>query len=161
MLSSECQSQAACPVAIKSHMNLDSTLSMIGNVSSDIGILMMAGENDSLIPVKQPFLLQQRLTEVNHPDHTLITYQNLGHLFAPSNQWHTTEGPVEPYVLADLYAWLKSHSGFTLSTFWANDDGVTPNVTTVIINKVTSIVVAAVITRILLWFIFFTRTQNM
>jgi uncharacterized protein len=74
---------------------------------------MMAAENDSLIPVKQAFLLQQRLTEANHPDHMLITYPNLGHLFAPSNQWITTEGPVEPYVLADLYAWLEAHSGFT------------------------------------------------
>ena len=74
---------------------------------------MMAGENDSLIPVKQAFLLQQRLTEVNHPDHTLITYPNLGHLFAPSNQWITAEGPVEPYVLADLYSWLEAHSGLS------------------------------------------------
>ncbi|HET7391481.1 MAG TPA: hypothetical protein VFJ51_11700 [Nitrososphaeraceae archaeon] len=77
VLSCECQSQATCPVAIKSHMNLDGTLSMIGNLSSDIGILMMAGENDSLIPVKQAFLLQQRLTELNHPDHTLITYPTI------------------------------------------------------------------------------------
>jgi hypothetical protein len=38
---------------------------MIGNLSSDIDILMMAGENNSLIPVKQAFLLQQRLTELN------------------------------------------------------------------------------------------------
>jgi uncharacterized protein len=97
-------------------MKLDSTMGMIGNVSSNIGILIMVGENDSLTAVQQAFLLQQRLTEINHPDHTLITYPNLGHLFAPSNQWITAEGPVEPYVLADLYAWLEAHSGLSHSS---------------------------------------------
>ena len=74
---------------------------------------MLNGENDSQTPVQQAFLLQQRLTEVNHPDHTLITYPNLGHSFSPSSQWVTTFGPMEQYVLADLYAWLAAHSGFT------------------------------------------------
>jgi hypothetical protein len=55
--------------------------------------------------------LQQRLTEINHPDHTLITYPNLGHPFNPSSQWAMGNGPIEPYVLADLYAWLEAHSG--------------------------------------------------
>jgi hypothetical protein len=57
--------------------------------------------------------LQQRLTELNHPDHTLITYPNLGHLLYPSSLWKTEAGPVPEYVLADLYAWLEAHSGFT------------------------------------------------
>jgi hypothetical protein len=70
--------------------------------------LMLNGENDSLTPVQQAFLLQQRLTEVNHPDHTLITYPNLGHVFYPSPQWETRNGPIEPYVLADLYSWLEA-----------------------------------------------------
>ncbi len=48
---------------------------------------MLNGENDSQTPVQQALPLQQRLTEVNHPDHTLITYPNLGHLFYPSSQW--------------------------------------------------------------------------
>jgi hypothetical protein len=39
--------------------------------------------------------LQQRLTEVNHPDHTLITYPNLGHQFYPSSQWETRNGPIQ------------------------------------------------------------------
>lgn len=108
VLSSECQSQAACPVAINSHMNLDSTVGMIVNVSSDIDILILQAENDSLVPNEQGLLLQQRLTEVNHPDHLLITYPNLGHLFAPSNQWVTAEGPVEEYVLQDMFEWLAS-----------------------------------------------------
>jgi hypothetical protein len=55
--------------------------------------------------------LQQRLTELNHPDHTLITYPNLGHLFYPSSQWKTGVGPIQQYVLADLFAWLSNHNG--------------------------------------------------
>jgi hypothetical protein len=43
----------------------------------------------------------------------LITYPDLGHIFYPSSKWSTGIGPIEPYVLADLYAWLESHSGFT------------------------------------------------
>ena len=63
--------------------------------------------------IQQAFILQQELTEVNHPDHTLITYPDLGHLFYPSSQWSTSSGPIPQYVLADLYAWLEAHSGFT------------------------------------------------
>jgi len=76
---------------------------------------MLNGENDSQTPVQQAFLLQQRLTEVNHPDHTLITYPNLGHTFYPSSEWLTSIGPIQPYVLADLYAWLEAHSGLSKS----------------------------------------------
>ncbi|HJT48224.1 MAG TPA: hypothetical protein VJ729_08560 [Nitrososphaeraceae archaeon] len=43
----------------------------------------------------------------------MITYPNLGHEFYPSTQWQTEHGPIPPYVLADLYSWLESHSGFT------------------------------------------------
>ena len=71
----------------RSLFSLIPTLSIIGNVSKSTGILMLNGENDSQTPVQQAFLLQQRLTEVNHPDHTLITYPNLGHVFYPSSQW--------------------------------------------------------------------------
>ena len=88
-------------------------LLQIGNVSKSTGILMLNGENDTQTPVQQAFVLQQRLTEVNHPDHTLITYPNLGHVFYPSSQWSTGIGPIQEYVLADLYSWLESHSGFT------------------------------------------------
>jgi hypothetical protein len=57
--------------------------------------------------------LRQRLTEVNHPDHTLITYPNLGHLFYPSSQWENGIGPIQQYVLADIYSWLEAHSGLS------------------------------------------------
>jgi hypothetical protein len=52
-------------------------LSIIGNVSKSTDVLLLNDENDSQTPVQQAFLLQQRLTEVNHPDHTLITYPDL------------------------------------------------------------------------------------
>jgi hypothetical protein len=46
--------------------------------------------------------------EVGHPDHTLITYPDLGHLFYPSSQWITAAvGPIEPKVLEDLFLWLS------------------------------------------------------
>jgi hypothetical protein len=60
------------------HTLLKPTLSIIGNVSKTTDILILNGENDTQTPVQQAVLLQQRLTEVKHPDHTLITYPNLG-----------------------------------------------------------------------------------
>ena len=97
-----------CPKWMKSHSNLESSLSMIGNVSSSIGILVLQGENDTATPVEQGLLLQQRLTEVNHPDHLLITYPNLGHSLSPSNEWIAQSGPVEDYVLQNMFEWLTS-----------------------------------------------------
>jgi dienelactone hydrolase len=108
-----CNNVALCPVLWKSLSNMIPNLSIIGNVSKSTGILILSGENDSQTPVQEAFLLQQRLTDVNHPDHTLITYPNLGHSFSPSPQWSTTFGPIQPYVLADLYAWLEAHSGLS------------------------------------------------
>ena len=115
---SKCNNIEGCPIWYRSQLSLIPTLSIIGNVSKSTGILLLNGENDSQAPVQQAFLLQQRLTDVNHPDHTLITHPNLGHLFYPSSQWLTGQGPIEPYVLADLYSWLETHNGFTpLTTF--------------------------------------------
>ena len=97
---------------------------------------MLNGENDSQTPVQQAFLLQQRLTEVNHPDHTLITYPNLGHVFYPSSQWSTGDGPIQQYVLADIYSWLEAHSGLShpfvataASTTGANTSSLNTNTT--------------------------------
>jgi uncharacterized protein len=111
----KCNHPEVCPILWKSLSSLIPNLSIIGNVSKSTGILILNGENDTQTPVQQAFLLQQRLTEVNHPDHTLITYPNLGHFFYPSSQWFAESGPIEPYVLADLYSWLETHSGFTRS----------------------------------------------
>ncbi len=107
---SKCHDIRGCPIWFRSESSLTPTLSIIGNVSKSTGILLLNGENDSATPVQQTFLLQQRLTEINHPDHTLITYPNLGHFFYPSSQWSTGIGPIQQYVLADLYSWLESHS---------------------------------------------------
>ncbi len=109
----KCNSIAVCPILFRSLFSLAPNLSIIGNVSKSTGILILNGENDSQTPVQQAFLLQQRLADVNHPDHTLITYPNLGHAFYPSSQWTTGIGPIQQYVLADLYSWLEAHSGFT------------------------------------------------
>jgi uncharacterized protein len=94
---------------------------MIGNISSSTGILILQGENDTSTPVQQAFMLQQRLTEVNHPDHTLITYPGLGHElsfaigeFTGSSMYGLQKtGPIEDYALADLYSWLEAHSGLS------------------------------------------------
>ncbi|MFZ0327106.1 MAG: prolyl oligopeptidase family serine peptidase [Nitrososphaeraceae archaeon] len=99
-LHSKCNNIFGCVIWARSEFNIEPNLSIIGNVSKSTGILILNGENDSQTPVQQAFLLQQRLTEVNHPDHTLITYPNLGHVFYPSSQWSTAYGPFEHYVLA-------------------------------------------------------------
>jgi pimeloyl-ACP methyl ester carboxylesterase len=111
---SKCNNLEGCPVWYRSQFSLIPTLSIIGNVSKSIGILMLNGENDSETPVQQAFLLQQRLTEIDHPDHTLITYPNLGHVFYPSSQWSRGAGVgIEQYVLADIYSWLEARSGLS------------------------------------------------
>ena len=70
MFSAKCLNLLGCPAWVRSHIALDDTLSMIGNVSSSI--LILQGENDSQVPLEQGLLLQQRLTEVNHPDHLIL-----------------------------------------------------------------------------------------
>jgi uncharacterized protein len=102
-----------CPIWIKSQYALEPTLNIIGNVPPATSILILQGENDTQTPLQEAFVLQQILTDKRHPDHTLITYPNLGHVFYPSSEWQTSLGPIQPYVLADLYSWLESHSGFT------------------------------------------------
>jgi uncharacterized protein len=89
-------------------MNLDSTVEMIGNVSSCTDILILQAENDSLVQNEQGLLLQQRLTEVNHPDHLLNAYPNLGHSLSPFSEWVAQSGPIAAYVLEDMYEWLAS-----------------------------------------------------
>jgi alpha-beta hydrolase superfamily lysophospholipase len=109
----KCTASNPCPIWIKSTYALPPNLDIIGNLSSNTSILILQGENETQTPLQQAFLLQQKLTDVGHPDHTLITYPNLGHIFYPSSQWITGAGPIEQYVLRDLYSWLESHSGST------------------------------------------------
>jgi len=79
-------------------------MDMIGNVTSSI--LILQGESDILTPLEDALLLEQRLTEIGHPDHTLITYPGLGHYFYPEDYWSIAMGPIQDYVLRDLKAWL-------------------------------------------------------
>ncbi|MDF0681834.1 MAG: prolyl oligopeptidase family serine peptidase [Candidatus Nitrosocosmicus sp.] len=104
----KCDPGPPCPMNIKSEFSLIPNLDIIGKVPSDISILIQHGKNDSQIPIQQAFLLQQELTEVRHPDHTLITYPDLGHFFYPSSQWlSAVNGPTEDKVLEDLFSWLS------------------------------------------------------
>jgi uncharacterized protein len=110
----KCIDTAACSIWLRSHLALEPTLNIIGNVPPTISILIQQGQNDSQTPIQQAFLLQQELMDKKYPNHTLITYPNLGHAFYPSSEWvSSVAGPMPPYVLADLYSWLESHSGFT------------------------------------------------
>jgi uncharacterized protein len=99
---SKCTNLEGCPLYESSFLALEPNLSTITKVPSNTSILILNGENDTQTPVYGAFLLQQKLTEIDHPDHTLITYPNLGHEFYPSSQWQTSQGPIRQYVLADL-----------------------------------------------------------
>ena len=110
LLSVKCINIFGCPSYGKSFSALGSVISMIGNVTSNTGILILEGKNDSQTPLEQALLLQQRLTEVNHPDHLMIVYPGLGHTFVPSNQWISSYGQIPEYVFQDMYEWLSSHA---------------------------------------------------
>jgi dipeptidyl aminopeptidase/acylaminoacyl peptidase len=73
----------------QSFLALEPNLNTISKVPTNTSILILNGENDTQTPVQGALLLQQKLTEINHPDHILITYPNLGHEFYPSFQWQT------------------------------------------------------------------------
>lgn len=120
-VNARCDNPEGCPIWFNSAVNLEPNLSVIGNLSKSTSILMLNGENDPLTPVQQSFLLEQRLTEVDHPDHTLITYPDLGHSFAVSPQWSTGLGPVEQYVLSDLHRWLSHRTHGLLEVLSDND----------------------------------------
>ena len=94
-VNARCDNPEGCPIWFNSAAGLEPNVNVIGNLSKSTSVLMLKGENDPLTPVQQSFLLEQRLTEVNHPDHTLITYPDLGHTFAVSPQWSTGLGPME------------------------------------------------------------------
>jgi uncharacterized protein len=103
----KCSGLKPCPIWLTSHFSSIPNLDIISKVPSDTSILILQGKNDSQTPIQQAFLLQQKLTEVRHPDHTLITYPDLGHLFYPSSQWLPAFGPMEQKVLEDLFGWLS------------------------------------------------------
>lgn len=110
----KCTEISGCPIWLKSQYALEPNLNIIGNIPHSTSVLIQQGQNDSQTPIQQAFLLQQALIAARHPDNTLITYPNLGHAFYPSSEWKTILGPIQQYVLADLYSWLAAHSGFTV-----------------------------------------------
>ena len=91
---------------LQSYFALNDSIDIIGRVSASI--LLLNGENDTQVPVENPMLLEQKLMEINHPDHQLITYPGLGHTFYPSSNWIQPLGPIRENVLANMHEWLTS-----------------------------------------------------
>ncbi len=91
-----------------SHKEISPTINLLGNLTHK-DILIMQGENDVQTTLEQALLLEQKLTEIRHPDHTLKTYPGLGHTFFPQQGPNELLGPIQDYVLADLHIWLKDN----------------------------------------------------
>ena len=91
---------------LQSYFAINDTIDVISGVSASI--LLLNGENDTQVPVENPMLLEQKLIEVIHPDHQLITYPGLGHTFYPSSNWIQPLGPIRENVLADMHEWLTN-----------------------------------------------------
>ena len=90
---------------VQSHAKWVNTVDMIGNVTASI--LILQGEGDFSTPFMEALLLEQKLTQVGHHDHTLISYLGLGHFFYLTDGWNFAVGPIQDYVLHDLESWLK------------------------------------------------------
>jgi pimeloyl-ACP methyl ester carboxylesterase len=88
------------------HVSWGATKDMIGGLQSSI--LILQGEEDWQTPLIEAVLLEQALNEALHKDHALFTYSGLSHFFYPTDSWETAIGPMEQYVLQDLYQWLVS-----------------------------------------------------
>ena len=69
--SGKCTNLEGCPLYQSSFFALEPNLITITKVPSNTSILILNGENDTQTPVHGAFLLQQTLTEINHPDHIL------------------------------------------------------------------------------------------
>jgi pimeloyl-ACP methyl ester carboxylesterase len=97
---------AGCPPMMRSIAELDN-LSVIGNLSSS-SILIMQGGRDLGQPPAQAFMLEQKLLDLNHPDHTIIVYPGHGHLLTDMGEdsWIEVIGPIPDYILEDIYTWL-------------------------------------------------------
>ena len=97
---------AGCPPMMRSIAELDN-LSVIGNLSSS-SILIIQGGRDLGQPPAQAFMLEQKLLDLNHPDHTIIVYPGHGHLltYMGEDSWIEVIGPIPDYILEDIYSWL-------------------------------------------------------
>jgi len=93
----------------QSHKQIQPTVEIIENLKRQ-NILILQGEKDIQTNIEQALSLEQKLTVLKHPDHTLITYPGLGHTFYPAEGPNELLGPMQDYVLADLHSWLKERS---------------------------------------------------
>jgi pimeloyl-ACP methyl ester carboxylesterase len=98
--------QTAAEPWLQSHKEIPPNLVAIENLVPTIGILILQGEEDNQTYLEQALLLEQKLTQIKYPNHTLITYPGLGHTFHPAQGLLQPLGPIEDYVLADLHSWL-------------------------------------------------------
>jgi pimeloyl-ACP methyl ester carboxylesterase len=71
--SAKCTNLDGCPMYSESFLKLEPNLNTISKVPLTTSILILNGENDTQTPVEGALLLQQKLTEINHPDHVMIT----------------------------------------------------------------------------------------
>jgi uncharacterized protein len=99
--------QIAADPWLQSHKEIAPNLIAIENLRPTTGVLILQGEEDNQTYLEQALLLEQKLTQMRYPDHTMITYPGLGHTFHPAQGLLQSLGPIEDYVLADLHAWLK------------------------------------------------------
>jgi pimeloyl-ACP methyl ester carboxylesterase len=90
----------------QAHLSLGATMDVIGNLQSSI--LILQGEGDWQTPLVEALLLEQALMESGHRDHALYTYPGLSHFFYPTDGWQSAMGPIETYVLHDMYRWMVS-----------------------------------------------------
>ena len=95
-----------CPPMMRSFADLDN-LSIIGNISSS-NILLIQGGHDLGQPPEQALMLEQKLLDLNHPDHTIIVYPGHGHALTNigEHSWIDLPGPIPDYILEDIYTWL-------------------------------------------------------
>jgi len=103
--------QTAADPWLQSHRQIEPNLIAIEKLRPTTGILLLQGEEDNQTYLEQALLLEQKLTQMKYPDHTLITYPGLGHTFHPAQGLLQPLGPIEDYVLADLHDWLKDSQG--------------------------------------------------
>lgn len=99
--------QTAAGPWLQSHKEIPPNLVAIENLRPTTRILILQGEEDNQTYLEQALLLEQKLTQMKYPDHTLITYPGLGHTFHPAQGLDQPLGPIQDYVLADLHDWLK------------------------------------------------------
>ncbi|HEY6757705.1 MAG TPA: alpha/beta fold hydrolase [Nitrososphaera sp.] len=104
--------QTAADPWLQSHRQIEPNLIAIEKLKpTTTRVVILQGEEDDQTYLEQALLLEQKLTQMKYPDHTLITYPGLGHTFHPAQGLLQPLGPIEEYVLADLHAWLKDSYG--------------------------------------------------